>query len=79
MARRGESSDGPQTVVYYHQQTGAEYPVTGDVDAVEAVQLRAWGYGTEKPKDVPEELQDTAGEGTVASGGPLSGAATPEG
>jgi hypothetical protein len=69
MARK-DSSDGATTIFY--APDGSEYPVTGEVSAVELVNLESRGYSTEKPKD-PEPAAPP-----IPDAGPLSGAASSE-
>lgn len=69
-----DSTDGPEVTVYYAPD-GAEYPVPGELSPVEAVQLRALGYSTERPAEDAEAVSEP-----VPDAGPLSGAApSPEG
>jgi hypothetical protein len=71
MASRSSSSE-PAVTVYYAPD-GSEYPVTGEVSPVEAVELRSRGYSTDKPKGVDPD----ASPALVPDAGPLSGAAEP--
>lgn len=69
MARK-DSSDGSTTV--YYAPDGSEYPVTGELSAVEWVNLESRGYSTEKPSD-PEPTAPP-----IPDAGPLSGAVPSE-
>lgn len=73
MARKDTGETAVKREVWYAPD-GGEYPVNADtLTPVEVTDLRSRGYSTTKPKGV--DAEDNAGQGSVASGGPLSGAA----
>lgn len=66
-----KQADQPKGTVVYYAPDGGEYPVNEDtLTEVERVQLRSWGYSTEKPSAEDAEAASVP----VPDGGPLSGA-----